>query len=202
MAILPGATVARFALAVTASLFGSGCASSAERYVHIPPAESDVSPSVVVRVWPFQPSSDPNAPTGIELSTPTSAAGGHATRLFSKVDMGTHLQISAHAMNEENTGDTGGVQQLTLTIQEGRTVVLQGVSAAGRDQRGMAPNSLEFLYSNIRPKRPILITVGSAPITVSATATNFHGTSNTLTITYIPIDHMGPKPTLRAKRTS
>jgi len=203
MALLPGARVSGgFVLAATASIFGSGCATTAARRVEIPPAESDRSPSIVVRVMPFQPSSDPNAPTGIELSKPTSAAGGHATRLFSNVDVGTHLQISAHAMNGDYTNTTGGVRQLTLTIQQGGSVVLRGMAEAGRDERGMAPNSLEFLYSSIKPKRPIQITVASAPIMVNATATNFHGESNTLTVIYVPVDHMGPKPTLRAKRSS
>lgn len=191
-----------FVLAATASLFGSGCATTAARYVNIPSAESDRSPSVVVSVWPFQPSSDPSAPTGIELSKPTAAAGGHDTRLFSKVDVGTHLQISFHAVNGDNAGATGGVRQLSFTIQQGNSVLLRGVTEAGRDQRGMALSSLDFLYGNIKPKRPIQIIVGSAPITVSATATNFHSMSNTLTVTYIPVDHMGPKPTLRARRSS
>jgi hypothetical protein len=33
------------------------------------------------------------------------------------------------------------------------------------------------------------ITVGSVPIVIAAAATNFHGTSNTLTVTYVPVDH-------------
>ena len=202
MVLLPGARVAGFVLAATAFVFDGGCASPAARYVHIPPPESDRSPSIVVRVMPFQPSSDPNAPTGIELSKPTAAAGGHDTRLFSKVDIGTHLQISFHAVNGENAGGSGGVRQLSFTIQQGNRVLLQGATESGRDQRGMAPNSLDFLYGNIKPKRPIHIIVGNAPIVVTATATNFHSTSNTLTVIYTPVDHMGPKPTLRAKRMS
>lgn len=202
MMFLPAAQVRGFALAATVSMFGGGCATATARYVNIPPAESDVSPSVVVRVWPFQPSSDPGAPTGIELLKPMSAAGSRDTRLFSKVDIGTHLRISFHGVNGENPSGTGGVRRLTFTIRQGSSVLLQGVTEAGRDQRGMALNGLDFLYGNIKPKRPIQIIVGSAPITVSATATNFHDMSNTVTVTYIPVDHVGPKPTLRAKRMS
>jgi hypothetical protein len=202
MVFVPGARAGGFALAVAAatSLIVSGCATTAARRVTIPPAESDRSPSVVVRVMPFQPSSDPNAPTGIELSKPRSAAGRHDTRLFSKVDIGTHLQISFRAVNGDNPSDAGGVRRLAFTIQQGNSVLLQGSAEEERDQHGMAPNSLDFRYGNIKPKRPIRIIVGSTPITVSATATNFHGTSNTLTVTYWPIDHTGPKPTLRVRR--
>jgi hypothetical protein len=87
-----------YRLAVTtASVLVAGCAATPEWRVDVPSTDSDPSPSVVIRAIPFQPASDPNAPTGVELSNPISVGGARATTLSSNVDLGTHLQISAHA---------------------------------------------------------------------------------------------------------
>jgi hypothetical protein len=118
------------------------------------------------------------------------------------VDVGTHLQVSANAINGEPTGTTGGVKTLTLTIQRGDSVLLKGVTDAARDEHGQVPNGLSFLYGSIKPKRPIHVTVDSVPIVVTATATNFHGHSNTLKVTYVPIDHAGGREGARSRRRS
>ena len=187
----------------TASLLSIGCATTNVRCVDIPSTDNDPSPSVVVRVTPFQPSSDPGAPTGIELSSPTSPAGADTTTLVSNVDVGTHLQITFNAMNGAPNGTTGGVKRLTFTIERGDSVLLRGVSDLARPEHGQVPNALAFVHGNIRPKRPILImVVDSVPIVVTATATNFNGHSNTLKVTYVPIDHASARKALAPRRGS
>lgn len=99
------------------------------------------------------------------------------------------MRISANATNGDPTGTTGGVRTLTLTIQRGDSVLLRGVSEVARDQNGRIPNGLAFLYSSWKPKKPIHVTVDNVPIVITATAINFHGRSNTLRVTYVPIDH-------------
>jgi hypothetical protein len=149
--------------------------------VTIPGQSSDDHlPVVTITAIPSDPT-----PTGkIEKDVIQTATGIAATQEVSNVDDGMSAQLIVSAKNGEQK-TTGGVMTLTFKVTT-PTATLYDLSTSGtKDANNMALNTL--LLTTSPANKALTITV-DAPVTATATATNFTGGTTTLTAIYVLVD--------------
>lgn len=152
----------------------TGCTTTLKR-VTIPAPQNDAPPRITVRAIPFLPPNTPGSAGDIQkgtLATPPASS-------VSNVDLGTFAQLSANADND------GGVQSLTLSINENGVAPFQGSVQGDKDGNGQVPSSL--VVSQTNAGKVITFQINSV-LTLTSQASNFNNASTSLAITYVPLD--------------
>jgi hypothetical protein len=159
------------------------CNSIADQVTIPPTPEDDVQPEITVTAIPIEPTSAGD----IEKSKAKST-------VVSNVDSGMSAQLIVTAVNGVAPKTTGGVQSLSVSISQNGTTVFQGNATGVMDSSGKVPNLLGVFKTSSNAAITVQMT---STVVLSATASNFHGQSNTLAVTYVPIDPNERKKDIR-----
>jgi hypothetical protein len=144
--------------------------------VSIPPAGQDTAPTITMNAFVVQ------QPSGYSGDIEPGRANVGMTSSVA-VTEGAKVQMSGSAKNP------GGVQQFSVTVKQSGQTLYQVSTASVPDANGQVPDLLSLLGTNGAGgsgNQPMVVTM-SAPVILTATATNFHAMSQTITITYNPV---------------
>ena len=144
--------------------------------VTIPSAEQDTAPTITMNAFVVQ------QPTGYSGDVEPGKANVGMTSSVN-VTEGAKVQFSGSAKNP------GGVQQFGVTVTQSGQILYQAAAMSTPDANGQVPDLLSLVGTNGAGgpgNQPMVVTM-SAPVIVTATATNFHAMSQTITITYNPV---------------
>lgn len=160
---------------LTLSLMVLGCVACSQN-VTIPPAGQDTAPNITMNAFVVQ------QPSGYSGDVePGKANVGMTTSV--NVTQGALVQFSGSAKNP------GGVQQFSMSVTQAGETLYQVTTTSTPDASGHAPDLLSLVGTNGAGEpgsQPMVVTL-STPVIVTATATNFHAMSQTITITYNPV---------------
>ena len=149
----------------------AGCSQN----VTVPPTVQDHPPQITWNVFIIQ------QPSGYSGDVEPGKSNVKTTSSVN-VTQGAHVQFSGSATN------AGGVQQFHVKVQQNSQTLADVVVTGTKDANGQAPNLLSILGSNGAGGsggQPI-VAIMSKPVIVTASATNFNGMNQTITITYNP----------------
>jgi hypothetical protein len=163
--------VNRLTRATLILLFWTACSQT----VTVPPAGQDTAPNMTWNAFVVQ------QPSGYSGDVqPGKENVGMTTSV--NITEGARVQFSGSAKNP------GDVQQFHVTIQQAGNPLYDVTTTSTPDASGQVPDVLSIVGTNGAGgsgNQPIVVTL-STPVIVTATATNFHAMSQTMTVTYNP----------------
>lgn len=150
-------------------------AAACSQPVTVPPAGEDTAPNITINAFVVQQSQGYSG--DIE---PGKENVGMTTSV--NVTKGAKVQFSGSAKNP------GGVQQFNMTIKQAGETLYEVTTTATADAGGQVPNLLSIVGTDGTGGpggQPMVVTL-TTPVILTATATNFHAMSQTITVTYNP----------------
>ena len=160
---------------LTLTLMVLSCTACSQN-VTIPPAGQDTAPNITINAFVVQ---QPNGYSGdVE---PGKANTGITTSV--NVTQGARVQFSGSAKNP------GGVQQFSINVTQAGETLYHVTITGAPDGSGHVPDLLSLLGTNgagAPGSQPMVVSL-STPVIVTATATNFHAMSQSITVTYNPV---------------
>jgi hypothetical protein len=151
--------------------------------VSVPSPENDHLPVITIRAIPVEPTSNGD----IEKGTINSRLGAADTQSVSNVDDGMSAQFTASAINGDEPATTGGVQNLSFTLESHGTTLFSVSTTGDKDSSGMVPRELSIFETSSSPKVALIVQF-DAPVIATVTATNFNGQVSKMIATYVPLD--------------